>query len=245
MVSPSVAADVKVEYFEGRQCRLRETTFQLLTIFGTLPLNVLPVTTASVYLLIALTCLAGVCIAIGFWARVASIVAYLTITSLHHRNTSIFHGGDTVIRIMCFLLIFSPAGAGWSLDAWLAGKWGAVGDPWCMRLMQIQVSIIYARTVFWKLRGARWRNGTAAWYPINCDAYTRFNLPTKLMSPFFIKVATWGTLLVEGSLGSLVWIDECRFWVMLTGVLLHLQLEYLMNLQLFGWTMIACLMLFL
>ncbi|MFT7631879.1 MAG: hypothetical protein ACI87E_002919 [Mariniblastus sp.] len=37
MVSPSVAPDVKVEYFEGRHCRLRETTFQLLTIIGTLP----------------------------------------------------------------------------------------------------------------------------------------------------------------------------------------------------------------
>jgi len=32
---------------------------------------------------------------------------------------------------------------------------------------------------------------------------------------------------------------------MIAGVFLHLQLEYLMNLQLFGWTMIACLMLFL
>ena len=40
VVSPSVAADVKVEYFEGRQCRLRETTFQILTIFGTLPVSV-------------------------------------------------------------------------------------------------------------------------------------------------------------------------------------------------------------
>ena len=35
MVSPSVAADVKIESFEGRHRRLRETTFQLLTIFGT------------------------------------------------------------------------------------------------------------------------------------------------------------------------------------------------------------------
>jgi uncharacterized membrane protein YphA (DoxX/SURF4 family) len=208
-------------------------------------LNVLPATTASVYLLIGLTCVAGVCIAIGFWTRVASIVAFLAIASLHHRNSSIFHGGDTVIRIMCFLMIFSPSSAGWSLDAWLAGKWESAGDPWCLRLMQIQVSIIYARTVFWKLRGTRWRNGTAAFYPINCDAYTRFRLPEKLMSPLFIKIATWGTLVVESSLGSIIWIEECRFWVVLAGVLLHLQLEYIMNLQLFGWTMIACLLLFL
>lgn len=65
------------------------------------------------------------------------------------------------------------------------------------------------------------------------------------MSPLFIKIATWGTLVVESSLGSIIWIEECRFWVVLAGVLLHLQLEYIMNLQLFGWTMIACLLLFL
>ncbi len=208
-------------------------------------LNVLPATTASVYLLIAMSCLAGICMATGFWVRFASIVAYLTITSLHHRNSSIFHGGDTVMRIMCFLMIFSPASTGWSVNAWLTGNWEVTGDPWCLRLMQIQVSIIYFRTVFWKLRGARWRNGTAAWYPINCDAYTRFKLPARLMSPFFIKVATWGTMVVELSLGSIIWIEECRFWVLAVGVFLHLQLEFLMNLQLFGWTMIACLMLFL
>jgi len=140
-------------------------------------LNVLPSTTSSVYFLIGLSCVAGLCLTIGFWTRVASVVAWLTIVSLHHRNSSIFHGGDTVMRIMSFLLMFAPAGAGWSFDAWMAGGWEATGDPWCLRLMQLQVSIIYFRTVFWKLRGKQWRDGTAAWYPIHCDAYTRFTLP--------------------------------------------------------------------
>ena len=36
-VSPSEQTDVLRLDFEGRQCRLRETTFQLLTILGTLP----------------------------------------------------------------------------------------------------------------------------------------------------------------------------------------------------------------
>ena len=208
-------------------------------------LNILPSTTASVYFLIFLNCTAGLMLAVGFWTRIAAVLVWLTITSIHHRNSAIFHGGDTVMRIMSFLVMFSPAGAGWSLDAWMVGKWEASGDPWCVRLLQIQVSIIYLRSVFWKLRGKEWRDGTAAWYPINCDAYTRYKLPAALMSPFFIRAATWGTLVVETALGSIIWIEECRFWVMLSGVILHLQLEYLMNLQLFGWTMIACLMLFL
>lgn len=229
-----VDAIVDFARFERTVGRIRLTLF-----------NVLPATTSSVYFVVVLSSVGGLFLAFGCWTKVASILVWLTLVSLHHRNTAIFHGGDTVMRIMSFLLMFAPAGAGWSVDAWLAGSWAATGDPWCLRLMQIQISIIYARNVFWKLRGKEWRIGTAAWFPINCDGYTRFKLPSMLMSPFFIRIATWGTLVVEGSMASIIWIEECRFWVMLAGVFLHLQLEYLMNLQLFGWTMIACLMLFL
>ncbi len=208
-------------------------------------LNLLPATTGSVYFLVALSCLAGLAIAIGFWTNAASACVFVTLTSLHHRNAAIFHGGDVVLRLMSFLLMFAPASIGWSFDAWLDGRWGAAGDPWCLRLMQIQVSTIYFRTVYWKLQGQFWRNGTAAWYPVNCDSLIRFKLPSAFMSPFFIRTATWGTLIIESSLGSIIWIEECRPWVLGAGIFLHLQLELVMNLQLFGWTMIACLMLFI
>ena len=48
-----------------------------------------------------------------------------------------------------------------------------VFDVWPLRLMQILISIVYLRTVFWKLRGKMWWNGTAAWYPVWVDTYLR------------------------------------------------------------------------
>lgn len=44
--------------------------------------------------------------------------------------------------------------------------------------------------------------------------------------------------------GSLIWISELRLHVVLTGIVMHLVFEAVMNQQLFGWTMIAGLLLF-
>jgi len=208
-------------------------------------LNLLPPTTTSVYLLIGLSAMAGLMLSMGLATRVSAVVSFLSLTSIHHRNPAIFHGGDTVMRLMSFLLMFSPAGNGWSVDAMLDGRWEAIGDPWCLRLMQIQVSIIYLRNVFWKLRGEEWRKGTAVWYTTNCEAYRRFQVPKYLLTMPVVRLATWSTLAIEFSLGTLIWIAECRMIVMLSGIALHLILEIAMNLQLFGYVMIACLLLFL
>ena len=103
--------------------------------------------------------------------------------------------------------------------------------------MQILISIIYVRTVWW--------NGTAAWYPVWVDTYLRHRPPRWMLRPLFIRIATWGTLLEELALGTLIWIYELRPYVVLTGIVMHLVFEAVMNMQLFGWTMIAGLLLFL
>ena len=50
--------------------------------------------------------------------------------------------------------------------------------------------------------------------------------------------------MIEFALGTLVWIRELRYPVLLSGVFLHACIEVLLNLQLFGWTMMISLLLF-
>jgi len=207
--------------------------------------HLLPPTAASVYFVPGMNAISGITLSLGLATTASAVVCFMTLVSIHHRNPAIFHGGDTVMRLMSFLLMFSPAGNGWSVDAMLHGHWEAIADPWCLRLMQIQVSIIYLRNVFWKLRGEEWRNGTAIWYTSNCDAYVRFRVPRWLLSIPMMRFATWSALAIEFSLGTLIWISEFRMVAMLFGIALHLILEVVMNLQLFGYVMIACLLLFL
>ena len=208
-------------------------------------LHLLPPTTGGFRILLVLHLLACVGFLIGWQFRISAVVVFVTLVSIHHRNTFILSSGDTVLRLMSFLAMFSSAGDAFSVDAAVAGTshFPAV-DPWPLRLMQILISIIYVRTVWWKLRGKMWWNGTAAWYPVWVNTYLRHRPPAWMLRPFFIRLATWGTLLEEFFLGTLIWIHELRPYVVLTGIVMHLVFEAVMNLQLFGWTMIAGLLLF-
>ena len=211
-------------------------------------LHWLPDSTWSFRILLLVHLIACLMLLIGWHFRPACIIVFLTLVSLQHRNAMILSSGDSLLRILLFLCCFSRAGDGLSVDHWLAGRplleFSAI-DPWPLRLMQIQISIVYLRTVFWKLRGSLWRNGTAAWYPLWVDAYVRFRPPRRLLHPLLLRLATWGTLAEETALGCGLWIDELRFPLLLTGLALHLVFDLILNLQLFSWIMIVSLLLFL
>jgi hypothetical protein len=212
--------------------------------------NLLPHTMGTVTLLLAVHLVAACGLSLGLWTRASAVLAFVTLVSLHHRNPCVLHSGDTLQRLLLFLLVFSHAGDALSADVLLAGgSWSDAvsptpSDPWCQRLMQLQVSIVYLRTAWWKLQGQTWINGTAAYYPAQLEAFARFPIPRLLLSRFFTAIATWGTLLVEIAMGTLVWFRECRLPVLLSGCALHLLLEYSLNLQLFGWTMVVTYLLF-
>ena len=207
----------------------------------------LPSRTSSAYLVLALSATAGTCLVFGIATRVAAIVAFMTLVALHQRNPAITHSGDAVLRLMAFLLIFTPAGRPFDIVDLLSGRAADVetAAPWSVRLMQIQIAVIYLRTTFEKLRGKAWRNGTAAHWPMVVEHYRRFRWPAAARAPFLVCAATWSTLAVELSLGSLIWIRELRYPVVACGIALHLLIELVLDLQLFGITMIVCLLLFL
>lgn len=206
----------------------------------------LPVTDRAVCAILTLHSIACVSLTVGLMTRTSALIVFATMVSLYHRNPCVFHSGDAVLRLMTFLLVFSHAGKAFSFDSVLANQTTdiPIGAPWCQRLMQIQVAIVYLRTVYWKLQGSSWRTGSAVYYATQLVSYQRFVLPRRLQTVHWVKPATWITLLVESTLGSLVWIQELRYPILITGVLLHLGFELWLNVQLFGWTMIVCLLLF-
>lgn len=217
-----------------------------LTLF-----HLLPDTNGSVHLVFFLHVAAVGLMTIGLATRVSTLMTWLTLISIHHRNPMLFNSGDSLVRLLTFLLIFSRAGQACSLDALIAtdGKsflgTGSLSSPWCERLMQIQVAIVYLRTVLWKLRGKPWRDGTAAYYPLQLRSYIRVPMPKVMQMPWCIRLATWGTLVIETAIALLIWFKELRYPVLILGITLHLMLDLLINVQLFGWIMMVSLVLFI
>jgi len=53
---------------------------------------------------------------LGFRTRLATILTFLLFWSLYYRNSFVTNGGDNIIRLQLFYLIFAQAGTYFSLD---------------------------------------------------------------------------------------------------------------------------------
>jgi len=187
---------------------------------------------------------------VGFRTRANSIVVWVLLASVHQRNLMITNSGDTILRATGFFLMFAPAGAAYSVDRWLRRRRGREGaeiplhSPWAQRMIQIELSLVYLMTFWTKSQGQSWIDGTALHYVYHLDQFRRFPVPAFFLDPFVVSIETWLTLAIEFSLGALIWFKELRYPVLLAGLILHLSLEYAMNVPLFQWIMMATLITF-
>ena len=184
----------------------------------------------------------------GLLTRSSILFAFLTVMSFHNRNVFILNSSDLVLRNLLFFMLFTPSGEAYSLDRLIKKMRGVAPAipleraPWGLRLMQIQFCMIYIATVMFKMKGSYWADGTAIYIATRLDEFVRMPLPL-LNNLFIIKMLTWGTLVVEFALGTLVWIKELRYWVLLAGIGLHMGIEVVMNIPMFEWVMIAAMLL--
>ena len=222
---------------EVHRAVFRKTTWSLF--------NHLPQTIGAVHFVLSLHVVGVLGLLFGFYTRPSAALVFITLTSLHTRNVYMLNGGDTLQRLLSFFLIFSHAGGALSVDVWLAGASETVADPWALRLMQVLVAIVYLRTTYWKLCGKTWRAGSATYYALNLRDYRRRKLPQWLARLWFYRAATYGTLVLEGALGALLWFDPLRSPLLLAGLMLHLGLQCFMRTGLFQWTMLTALLLFI
>lgn len=187
----------------------------------------------------------------GFATRLCSVAVFLLLTSFHHRNPFILNSADTFLRVASFFLMFAPAGAALSVDRVMRIRKGlekpgeiAPRSPWAQRLIQLQLSVLYVATALYKAKGATWIEGTAVYYVFNLQEFQRVRLPALFFTAWASKFLSWSTLVIEGSIGTLIWVRELRYPVLLAGIGLHLGIELTMNIPLFEWTMIAAYALF-
>lgn len=195
--------------------------------------------TAGFYLLVTI---AAFLTMIGLWTKLSSTFLAIGIVTLHHRNGLILHGGDTVLRIGVLYLALSPCGLACSVDRLRALAKGKVGPEapqvsmWTQRLVQYNLALIYFTTFWGKLGyGSHWRDLTATYYSAHLNEFHKFWVPEFVNQPPMIYVTTAVTLVVELSLGTLVFYKPARKAVLISGLILHASIEYSMNIPLFAF----------
>ena len=177
------------------------------------------------------TLLGAIGVMVGFRTRLATVLLFVGILSFQRRNPEILNAGDYLLRNLTFYFLFAPAGAALSVDRWRRARhqfWDfPLRAPWALRLMQIQLSVVYFATLWAKLQGDLWRDGSAVSYALRVGDIHRFPTPGFLTdSVVLTELMTFGTLLLELSLAVLIWNRVLRPWVLAAGVLLHLSIGF-------------------
>lgn len=177
----------------------------------------------------------SVMLTFGWWTRTNALVVLLCLCSFHHRNPFAVHSGDTLLRLFSFMLIFSNAGAMYSIDATndKYKKAPLVVPIWVQRLIQLQLVGMYAQAFFSKVIGPDWQNGTALYWILKLEDYARFPLPVIPDHMWMLQICTWSTLWIEFALFTLIWVRPVRYYVLAFGIALHMGIEFALNIPVF------------
>jgi hypothetical protein len=206
--------------------------------------NILDLCTSDHKLLLAWTVLllSSIALTVGWHTRIASILVFVLVYSFVQGYREAFNAGDALLGIEALVLALagSSPGAALSLDQRRETGlfWSAqCRAPWPTRLLQVQLSLVYLANVRAKVSGETWVDGTAVSYAWRRDlSFSYFPAPHWLYdSALLVNVATWSALVIELSLGVLIWNRRCRPWVLLVGVGMHLSIMLTMDVAFFSF----------
>jgi hypothetical protein len=189
----------------------------------------------------AVLLVAAIALVVGWHSRLAAVLVAVLILSFQRRDPYIFNAGDIVVRLEALFLALSPCGAALSLDQRRrAGAfWSAQSRPlWPVRLLQVQLSIIYLASVQTKLSGQTWLQGTAVSYALRLEDMQRLPPPQWVnTNALIMNAATWGAVAVVLAVGILIWNRRFRPWVLAAGVALHLGIDIGIEVGIFSYAM--------
>ncbi len=187
---------------------------------------------------------------VGWFARFQALCIFLWLTSFQHRNMLIWDAEDWLFRLLAFYLIFLPIGETYSLCQrsrnHLATPATVPRPVWPLRLVQIQITLIYISNVWEKLNGSEWLDGIAIYYVSRLDdSFGRFPVPGFLFQSLAaIQFMTWSVLVIECLIPIGLWFKETRKAALFLAVGFHLATDYTMNLFLFHPIMLVGLLAF-
>ncbi len=186
---------------------------------------------AIVATLFALWVAATALLLVGWHSRLMSVLVWFLTLCFINRNPNITNGGDDALQVGLFLLMLGPSGYALSVDAWQARRAGKplpdVTPPWPVRVLQIQLCMIYLTTGLVKLEGTgflegTWWDGTSVHYVLNYVTMSRWSYAQLPVPLWITAVLTYTSVWWETLFPLLVLNRWTRTPALLFGLLFHL-----------------------
>ena len=164
-----------------------------------------------------------------------------------------------IIRALLFYSLLAPLGDRYSVDHLIrrhAEMQKTIihsdGRPpcraaWPLRLMQINVVLIYAFSLpHTLLSDSSWLNGEALYWVFMSSLWNRWPVQGIFYNGILSSLMTYSTALIEGLFPILVWIPKTRLPILIAITLFHLGIAlFLNNLTFFSLAMICSFALFI
>jgi hypothetical protein len=190
---------------------------------------------------------------IGLLGRVLSFLLFALYMGFIHRNYAVLFGADVISALFLFYFTFARGNRDYTVFQFLPIKplqiipesWDHLLNSVGLRLLQLQVIVIYTYTGFEKFRGSSWWNGTAVWTVISNPQMVIWDLNWMHHFPLIIGVLTFSAMIFEVFFGCAMTHPKIyKYWLSI-GVMFHLLIGIIMDLMPFSVVMIATYILFL
>ncbi len=170
--------------------------------------------------------LSALALTVGFHTRWAAFAAWLLTYCFYARNSNVKNGGDDIAQLLLFLLMFVPSNRALAWDCRKRGSAQTI-EPWGVRLLQIQLCMMYTATGLAKLKGGlhgTWLAGTSLHYVINDFSlarwsYAQFPVPIWVSAPSGYLALAWECLFLP-----LVVLRKTRRFALWFGVAFHVAI---------------------
>ena len=207
--------------------------------------------------------------AIGCCTRIMGVLTWLGMISYIQRAPTSLFGLDTMMLLAVTYLNIGPSGAALSVDRLIQryratrqalrhGKRPPVFGPpepsvsanLVLRLMQVNVCIIYLASGLTKLQGGVWWSGVAVWgtmanyefSPMNNRFYwamLRLISNHRWLWETVVTGETYFSLVFEISFAFLIWSRRLRWTMIIAAVVMHLGIAVCMGLVTFSMMMLV------
>jgi len=188
-----------------------------------------------VYLMYALLLVALFFILWNKFTRVAFVVVFVLFESFLNRMALVQYGGTAIVEIALFFALFIDFNA---------AKKGKEVPAWPLRLLQIQICLVYLSAALEKVKIPTWTNGTQL-QGIAVGSLSYLPLAHFLSNPILSVMLTYLTMAGELSFTFLVWNPATRRPILLLVAFVHLCIACVMNVTYFSFIMLAVLTIFL
>jgi len=196
--------------------------------------------------LFVLAAVLAVMLIVGYRSRIAALLSFLLMCSLHSRNFMVLQGGDTAFRMLVFWSMFLPLGARWSIESVARDKKPRSNQFHSMATVGILLLVVsvYLGAMAHKLgQPIWWKYGKALHYALNTQQFTTHVGLWLASQGWLTTIMTYVTLVVQGTGAALLVVpgmpERARIVVPLMLIGFHLSIAACMQIGLFSFIMVV------